>query len=164
MFQVSGPAHPDGVTVSLGAFTAPLVVGPLQATAVVLVNPMIPRPGVTPGAWWGNTGAVEARSAHASQLEYPAEFDPRIYMFHDVPQPSRPARRGPEVSREGHAAHVAARPSRCRPPFNPLPCHGAVTTINSVNTCPSYDIPKRIWHFAMPSRQGMELASGKAPG
>jgi hypothetical protein len=35
---------------SLGAFTAPLVVGPLDANAVVLVNPMIPRPGETPGA------------------------------------------------------------------------------------------------------------------
>jgi pimeloyl-ACP methyl ester carboxylesterase len=73
------------VAASLGAFTAPLVVGPLDATAVVLVNPMIPRPGETPGAWWGNTGAVEARSAHASQLGYPAEFDPQTYMFHDVP-------------------------------------------------------------------------------
>jgi pimeloyl-ACP methyl ester carboxylesterase len=78
----------DGVVIvaaSLGAFTAPLVVGPLQATAVVLVNPMIPVPGETPGAWWGNTGAVQARSAHASGLGYPAEFDPRSYMFHDVP-------------------------------------------------------------------------------
>jgi predicted alpha/beta hydrolase family esterase len=73
------------VAASLGAFTAPLVVGPLDAKAVVLVNPMIPLPGETPGAWWGNTGAVEARSAHASRLGYPAEFDPQIYMFHDVP-------------------------------------------------------------------------------
>jgi pimeloyl-ACP methyl ester carboxylesterase len=73
------------VAASLGAFTAPLVVGPLQATAVVLVNPMIPLPGETPGAWWGDTGAVEARSARASRLGYPAEFDPRSYMFHDVP-------------------------------------------------------------------------------
>jgi pimeloyl-ACP methyl ester carboxylesterase len=73
------------VAASLGAFTAPLVVGPLQATAVVLVNPMIPQPGETPGAWWGNTGAVEARSVHASRLGYPVEFDPRSYLLHDVP-------------------------------------------------------------------------------
>jgi hypothetical protein len=72
------------VAASLGAFTAPLVVEPLNATAVVLVNPMIPRPGETPGAWWGSTGVVEARGAHAAQFGYPAEFDPQTYMFHDV--------------------------------------------------------------------------------
>lgn len=73
------------VAASLGAFTAPLVVDALHAAAVVLVNPMIPRPDETPGAWWGNTGAVEARRVHASRLGYPAEFDPGAYLFHDVP-------------------------------------------------------------------------------
>jgi pimeloyl-ACP methyl ester carboxylesterase len=73
------------VAASLGAFTAPLVIGPLQAVAVVLVNPMIPIPGETPGSWWGNTGAVEARCARASRLGYPVDFDPGTYMFHDVP-------------------------------------------------------------------------------
>lgn len=77
--------EPVVVAASLGAFTAALVVGPLEAKAVVLVNPMIPLPGETPRAWWGNTGAEEARSAHASRLGYPAEFDPQTYMFHDVP-------------------------------------------------------------------------------
>jgi pimeloyl-ACP methyl ester carboxylesterase len=82
-----GTAGDDVVVVaaSLGAFTAPLVVEPLRATAVVLVNPMIPRPGETPGAWWGDTGAVEARSVHASHLGLPTEFDPRIHLLHDVP-------------------------------------------------------------------------------
>ena len=73
------------VAASLGAFTAALVAEPLQATGVVLVNAMIPSPGETPGAWWGTTGALEARNARASRLGYPVEFDPRIYMFHDVP-------------------------------------------------------------------------------
>ncbi|QGN33537.1 alpha/beta hydrolase [Microlunatus sp. Gsoil 973] len=73
------------VAASLGAFTAPLVVGSLQVSAMVLVNPMIPTPGETPGAWWGNTGAVEARRERASRLGYPVEFDPGTYMFHDVP-------------------------------------------------------------------------------
>jgi predicted alpha/beta hydrolase family esterase len=73
------------VAASLGAFTAPLVVGPLDASAVVLVNPMIPRPGETPGAWWAGTGVDEARRAHASRFGYPAEFDPQTYLFHDVP-------------------------------------------------------------------------------
>lgn len=72
------------VAASLGAFTAPLVVEPLHASAVVLVNPMVPSPGETPGAWWGSTGALEARGAHALQHGYPTEFDPQTYMFHDV--------------------------------------------------------------------------------
>jgi hypothetical protein len=70
------------VAASLGAFTAPLVVEPLNATAVVLVNPMIPRPGETPGAW----GAARASSRRARvTARVSAEFDPRTYMFHDVP-------------------------------------------------------------------------------
>lgn len=81
-------ATPDEVIVvaaSLGAFIAPLVAGPLRTAAVVLVNPMIPIPGETPGGWWGNTGAVEARSARAARLGYRVELDPVTYMFHDVP-------------------------------------------------------------------------------
>lgn len=73
------------VAASLGAFTAALVVDALDATTVVLVNPMTPRPGETPGAWWGSTGAIEARSTHAVALGYPTEFDPQTYLFHDVP-------------------------------------------------------------------------------
>jgi pimeloyl-ACP methyl ester carboxylesterase len=72
------------VAASLGAFSAPLVAESLDATAVVLVNPMIPLPGETPSAWWGSTGAITARAARAARLGYPAEFDPRTYMFHDV--------------------------------------------------------------------------------
>jgi hypothetical protein len=34
----------------------PGTVEPLDATAVVLVNPMVPQPDETPGAWWGSTG------------------------------------------------------------------------------------------------------------
>ena len=77
----------DGVVLvaaSLGAFTAPLVLARLDAVAVVLVNPMIPLPDETPGAWWGNTGAIEARQARASRLGYPTELDPGTYLFHDV--------------------------------------------------------------------------------
>ena len=80
------PAHEVVVVAaSLGAFTAALVVEPLEATAVVLVNPMIPRPGETPADWWGSTGAVEARIARAATLGYPAEFDPQTYLLHDIP-------------------------------------------------------------------------------
>lgn len=74
------------VAASLGAFTAAAVAGPLRARAVVLVNPMVPVPGETPGAWWGSTGAAAARAARASRLGYPVELDPATYLFHDVPQ------------------------------------------------------------------------------
>ena len=72
------------VAASLGAFTAPLVVGPLQPRAVVLINPMIPQPGESPGEWWNNTGVIPARNARAARLGYAAAFDPRTYLFHDV--------------------------------------------------------------------------------
>jgi pimeloyl-ACP methyl ester carboxylesterase len=73
------------VATSLGAFTAPLVVGPLDAVAMVLVNAAIPLPGETPGAWFSNTGVAQERAARAARLGYPAEFDPQTYLFHDVP-------------------------------------------------------------------------------
>ena len=86
VLDAAGPAREVVVVAaSLGAFTAPLVVGPLDATAVVLVNPMIPRPGETPKEWLESTSVVEARSAHAARLGYPVEFDPHTYLLHDVP-------------------------------------------------------------------------------
>jgi pimeloyl-ACP methyl ester carboxylesterase len=41
---------------SYGAFTAPLVADRLPVRLIVLLTPMIPRPGESPGDWWGNTG------------------------------------------------------------------------------------------------------------
>src|SRR5688572_22790625 len=41
---------------SYGAFTAPLVAATLPVRLLVLLTPMIPRPGEQPGHWWGNTG------------------------------------------------------------------------------------------------------------
>lgn len=85
VLDAAGASAAVVVAASLGAFTAPLVAGPLHTDKIVLVNPMIPIPGETPAAWWTNTGAVAARSARASRLGYPVEFDPGTYMFHDVP-------------------------------------------------------------------------------
>ena len=48
------------VAQSLGAFAGPLVVHRLDAVALILVAPMIPWPGETAGAWWGNTGHAAA--------------------------------------------------------------------------------------------------------
>src|SRR5437868_10076047 len=45
---------------SLGAFSAPLVAARVPVSRLVLLAPMIPRPGETAGEWWGHTGHAEA--------------------------------------------------------------------------------------------------------
>ena len=70
---------------SMGAFTAPMVCARVPVDLLVLVNAMIPRPGETPGEWWGNTGSEEARVAAARDGGYPAEIDLETYFLHDVP-------------------------------------------------------------------------------
>ena len=70
---------------SMGAFTAPLVAGQLDAQSIVLLNPMIPLPGETPGQWWENVGSAEARIAGAHAGGYSTEFDVDTYFLHDIP-------------------------------------------------------------------------------
>jgi pimeloyl-ACP methyl ester carboxylesterase len=68
----------DGIVLvaqSLGGFTAPMVRTP--ARMIVLLNAMIPQPGETPGAWWGNTGS-EAPGGDP-------DFDAEHYFLHDIP-------------------------------------------------------------------------------
>jgi hypothetical protein len=48
------------VAQSLGAFTGPLVAAAVPVAQLILLAPMIPRPGETAGEWWGNTGHAEA--------------------------------------------------------------------------------------------------------
>lgn len=73
------------VAQSMGAFTAPMVCARRPVQLLALVNAMIPRPGETPGQWWGHTGSDEARIAAAREGGYPAELDPETYFLHDVP-------------------------------------------------------------------------------
>ena len=73
------------VAQSMGAFTAPLVAATVSVRAVVLVNAMVPVPGETPGAWWANTGAAQAREAAARRRGYSTQFDLDTYFLHDVP-------------------------------------------------------------------------------
>jgi hypothetical protein len=73
------------VAQSLGGFTAPLVTNRVAVRALVFVNAMIPSPGETAGAWWDNTGSVQARIAAAEQGGYGTEFDLFTYFLHDVP-------------------------------------------------------------------------------
>jgi pimeloyl-ACP methyl ester carboxylesterase len=70
--------------------------------ALVFVNAMIPSPGETPGAWWDNTGSLQAREGAARQGGYGAEFDPAVYFLHDVP-PEVAAKGEPHQRPEAHA-------------------------------------------------------------
>ncbi|WP_084809689.1 alpha/beta hydrolase [Bradyrhizobium sp. NAS80.1] len=97
------------VAQSLGGFTAPLVCERAPVRTVVFVNAMIPEPGETAGAWWGATGAVEAREEAARRGGYPTEFDVGTYFLHDVPQDV--LRTGPEQPRE-EAPTVFGEPCR----------------------------------------------------
>lgn len=77
------------VAQSLAGFTAPLVCQQVKVALLVLVNAMIPKPGETPGEWWGNTGHAEAkrRQNQRDGRKEDAPFDPLVEFFHDVPQP-----------------------------------------------------------------------------
>ena len=82
------------VAQSLGAFTAPLVAAKVPVRSLVFVNAMIPAPGETPGAWWDNTGWLEARTAAAEKGGYGTDLDLAVYFLHDVP---------PEIAEAGAA-------------------------------------------------------------
>ena len=72
---------------SLGAFTAPVLAALRRAAELILVAPMIPKPGETPGEWWDATGQGEAAAAaaRAAGRDPDAPFDPCIIFLHDVP-------------------------------------------------------------------------------
>jgi Alpha/beta hydrolase family len=72
------------VAQSLGGFTAAMVCDAVPVGGLVLVNAMIPIPGETPGAWWGDTGAIQARDLAAAEGGY-GDFDIATYFLHDVP-------------------------------------------------------------------------------
>jgi Alpha/beta hydrolase family len=48
------------VAQSLGAFSGPLVAARVPVARLILLAPMIPKPGETAGEWWANTGHAEA--------------------------------------------------------------------------------------------------------
>jgi pimeloyl-ACP methyl ester carboxylesterase len=75
------------VAQSLAGFTAPLLCNRVAVALLVLVNAMIPKPGETPGEWWGNTGHAEAKRQRNVRdgRRADAPFDPLVDFFHDVP-------------------------------------------------------------------------------
>jgi pimeloyl-ACP methyl ester carboxylesterase len=75
---------------SMGAFTAPMVADRIGAAMIVLVNPMVPTAGESPGQWWDATGQDQAMAEHFRRIGLPdKDFDPVEDFFHDVPAPVR---------------------------------------------------------------------------
>lgn len=70
---------------SLGAFTAPIVAQTVHADLIVLVAPMIPAPGESPGEWGSNTGHPEAMAKYAGEIGVDPKFDLMTTFMHDVP-------------------------------------------------------------------------------
>jgi len=105
---IAGQSDVILVAQSLAGFIAPLVCARTRLRMLVLVNAMIPKPGETAGAWWGATGAVEAREQAAARHGYATQFDVETYFLHDVPQDV--LRTGPQPREE--ADTVFAEPCR----------------------------------------------------
>ncbi len=89
------PDEPELVVVgqSLGAFAAPLVAAWVPVARLVLLAPMIPKPGETAGEWWGNTRHDEAIAdvleRHGPMREWGPDAFAEVFL-HDVePQVAR---------------------------------------------------------------------------
>ena len=89
--EISGPLVV--VAQSMGAFTAPVVAARMASTElIVLINPMVPTPGETPGQWWAATGQEAAMASHLARIGLSrSTFDPVEDLFHDVPAEVREA-------------------------------------------------------------------------
>jgi hypothetical protein len=82
------------VTQSLGAFSGALVPARIPVAHLVLVAPMIPKPGETAGEWWQNTAHSDAIASLAARQGEMSQWGPEAIeevFLHDV---------DPEVARE----------------------------------------------------------------
>ena len=83
--RATAPAERDDLVVvaqSMGAYVGPLVCEREAVRLLVLLNPMIPRPGESGGDWWRATDHAARRAATGL-----GPFDPVDDFFHDVPDP-----------------------------------------------------------------------------
>ncbi|MEX3600686.1 MULTISPECIES: alpha/beta hydrolase [Kocuria] len=74
------------VAQSLGAYTGTLIADRVNAQLLILLTPMIPLPGESPGDWWENTGYAQARQEQAARLGWAPEQDddPQNVFFHEL--------------------------------------------------------------------------------
>jgi pimeloyl-ACP methyl ester carboxylesterase len=100
----------DGLIVvaqSMAAFIAPMLCDRVDARLLILVAPMIPAPGESPGGWWSASGQTAAQRAQdeADGRDPDAGFDVVTTFMHDVP---------PDVVAE---AFARGEPRQSRTPF-----------------------------------------------
>lgn len=84
---IAGHSPDDLIVVgqSMGCLTAPIVCTQVRARLLVLVAPMIPRPGESGFEWWESTGQAEAAAAWAREEgRDPGAFDPVEIFLHDL--------------------------------------------------------------------------------
>jgi pimeloyl-ACP methyl ester carboxylesterase len=76
------------VAQSMSAFTAPLVCERVDVSLLILVAPMIPAPGESPGEWWSGSGqsAAQREMDEREGRDPDAPFDVVMSMMHDVPE------------------------------------------------------------------------------
>jgi len=76
------------VAQSMAAFTAPMLCDRVDVRLLILVAPMIPAPGESPGAWWSNSGQETARRQQDERegRDPNAAFDVMTTLMHDVAQ------------------------------------------------------------------------------
>ena len=74
------------VSQSMGAFVAPMLCDRVDVRQLILVAPMIPAPGESPGEWWTSSGQTPAmREQDEREGRDPdAPFDVRTAFLHDV--------------------------------------------------------------------------------
>ena len=83
------PADDELIVVaqSLGAFAAPLVAARAPVAQLVLVAPMVPRPGETAGEWWASTAHEEAIADLLERHGQMSSWGPNVIaevFMHDV--------------------------------------------------------------------------------
>jgi pimeloyl-ACP methyl ester carboxylesterase len=112
---VAGDPQTVLVAQSMGAFTAPVVAERTALRGLVLLNPMTPLPGETPGEWWEATGQPRAREAADRAAGRDPEFSVETHFLHDLPEALREAAskggRAPAATPFGQPAEFTAWPS-----------------------------------------------------
>jgi Alpha/beta hydrolase family len=93
------------VAQSLGAFAGPLVAARVPVARLVLLAPMIPKPGETAGEWWGNTGheaaIADLLERHGPMSAWGPEAFAEVFL-HDVdPAVARDSERFQRAPGEG---------------------------------------------------------------